>query len=81
MFDETARNNVDAIRATLIGTPDGSRVALGTVADVEATQGPNTINRENVQRRIVIQCNIAGRDLVSVVRDIRHAVAEKVAKA
>ncbi len=77
-FDETARNNMDAIRSTLISTPDGSRVALGTVADVQATQGPNTINRENVQRRLVIQCNTAGRDLVSVVHDIQQAVAEKI---
>ena len=77
-FDEEARNNIDAIRSTLISTPDGSRVALGTVADVVATQGPNTINRENVQRRIVMQCNTAGRDLVSVVQDIQHAVDEEI---
>jgi CzcA family heavy metal efflux pump len=77
-FDEEARNDIDAIRSTLIGTPDGSRVALGTVADVVATQGPNTINRENVQRRIVMQCNTAGRDLVSVVHDIQRAVDEKI---
>jgi CzcA family heavy metal efflux pump len=78
-FDEEARNDIDAIRSTLISTPDGSRVALGTVADVIATQGPNTINRENVQRRIVIQCNTAGRDLVSVVHDIQRAAQEKIA--
>ena len=77
-FDEAARNNIEAIRSTLISTPDGSRVALGTVADVDPTQGPNTINRENVQRRIVIQCNTAGRDLVSVVRDIEQAAQEKI---
>ncbi|MCL4204150.1 MAG: CusA/CzcA family heavy metal efflux RND transporter [Pirellulaceae bacterium] len=77
-FDEEARNNIDAIRATLISTPDGSRVALGTLADVVPTQGPNTINRENVQRRFIIQCNTAGRDLVSVVQDIQAAVEEKV---
>ncbi len=77
-FDEKARHNIDAIRSTLISTPDGSRVALGTVADVVATQGPNTINRENVRRRIVMQCNTSGRDLVSVVQDIQRAVDEKI---
>jgi CzcA family heavy metal efflux pump len=77
-FDEQARHNIDAIRSTLIGTPDGSRVALGTVADVEATQGPNTINRENVQRRIVIQCNTGGRDLAAVVRDIQQAATKSI---
>ncbi len=77
-FDEEARNDLDAIRSTLISTPDGSRVALGTVADVIETKGPNTINREKVKRRIVVQCNAAGRDLVSVVLDIQAAVDEKV---
>jgi len=77
-FDEAARNNIDLIRSTLLSTPDGSRVALGTVADVIATQGPNTINRENVQRRIVIQCNTAGRDLVGVVREIQETAEQKI---
>jgi CzcA family heavy metal efflux pump len=77
-FDEESRNNIDAIRSALISTSDGSRVALGTVADVVPTQGPNTINREDVQRRIVIQCNTAGRDLASVVHDIQKTADEKI---
>ncbi len=77
-FDEQSRNNVDAIRSTLIAAPDGSRVALGTLATVEETAGPNTINRENVQRRIVVSCNVAGRDLAGVVADIRAAVDGQV---
>ena len=77
-FDEEARNDLDAIRSTLISTPDGSRVALGTLADVIETKGPNTINRERVKRRIVVQCNAVGRDLVSVVRDIQAAAKEKI---
>ena len=77
-FDEEARNDLDAIRSTLISTPDDSRVALGTVADVIETKGPNTINHERVKRRIVIQCNAVGRDLVSVVRDIQAAAEEKI---
>jgi CzcA family heavy metal efflux pump len=74
-FDERSRNDLEAIRSTMISTPDGSPVALGTVAKVEATYGPNTINRENVMRRIVVQANVAGRDLASVVTDIRTSVA------
>jgi len=77
-FDEQARSNIDVIRSTPLSTPDGSRVALGSVADVQATQGPNTINRENVQRRIVIQCNTAGRDLVSVVRQIEQTARDQI---
>ncbi len=74
-FDEPSRNDLEAIRSTMISTPDGSPVALGTVAKVEATNGPNTINRENVMRRIVVQCNVAGRDLAGIVTDIKNAVA------
>jgi CzcA family heavy metal efflux pump len=75
-FDEKSRNDVEAIRSTMISTPSGAPVALGTVAKVEATNGPNTINRENVMRRIVVQSNVAGRDLESVVRDIRASVSK-----
>ena len=60
----------------MISTPDGSPVALGTVAKVEATTGPNTINRENVMRRIVVQANVADRDLAGVVTDIQESVAK-----
>ncbi|MEQ8846699.1 efflux RND transporter permease subunit [Botrimarina sp.] len=77
-FDESARNNVDAIRSTLISTPSGAQVSLGSVADVVQTTGPNTINRENVTRRIVVQANTAGRDLASVVGEIKRRVAESV---
>lgn len=77
-FDENSRNDVDLIRTTLLTTPSGARVSLGSVAEVIKTVGPNTINRENVTRRIVVQANTAGRDLVSVVHDIRTAVNEKV---
>ncbi len=75
-FDEQSRNDLEAIRSTMISTPDGSPVALGTVAKVEATNGPNTINRENVMRRIVVQANVADRDLASVVTDIQESVAK-----
>jgi len=77
-FDEEARNDIEAIRSTLISTPSGARVSLGTVAEVKKTTGPNTINRENVTRRIVVQANTAGRDLVSVVEDIQKAVTENI---
>ncbi len=70
-FDEDARSNLDAIRSTLMDTPVGSRVPLGQLADVRRTTGPNTINRENVSRRIVVQANVQGRDLNSVVTDVQ----------
>jgi Cu/Ag efflux pump CusA len=78
-YDEASRHNIDVIQSTLLDTPSGARVTLGQVARVIDTTGPNTIHRENVQRRIVVSCNTAGRDLVSVVRDIQQAVAGQIA--
>ena len=69
-YDEQARNDIDVIRSTLISTPSGARIALGSVAEVLATTGPNTIHREGADRLIVVQANVTGRDLQSVVREI-----------
>jgi len=77
-FDEASRNDLQVIQSTLLTTPSGARIRLGTVAQVIETSGPNTINRENVVRRIVVQANVGNRDLVSVVQDIKSAVNEKV---
>jgi len=70
-FEEDARNDPDVIAKTLIKTPLGGHLPLSTFADVERTTGPNTINRENVVRRIVVQCNVQGRDLAGVIEDIQ----------
>ncbi len=77
-FDDSARDSVAAISRTLIDTPTGVRVPIGQVAEVHVDQGPNTLNRENVQRRIIIQCNVAARDLGSVINDVRTAIASNV---
>jgi Cu/Ag efflux pump CusA len=74
-FDESSRDNPDVINKTILETPSGRKIALGQVAEVLDTTGPNTLNRENVQRRIVVFCNVADRDLASVVSDIRDAVS------
>lgn len=57
-----------------IHTPQGYKVALRSVADIRKDAGPNTISREQVERKIVISCNVAGRDVTSVVQDIRTRV-------
>ncbi len=57
---------------------DGGAVPLSSVAQVVSARGPNTISRENVARKLVVSANVAGRDLGSVVSDIRKAVDEKV---
>jgi CzcA family heavy metal efflux pump len=77
-FHDAARESLEAIGRTLIDTPAGAKVPLAQVAEVRVDQGPNTINRENVQRRIIIQANVADRDLGSVINDIRAAIGTNV---
>jgi copper/silver efflux system protein len=77
-FPPEARANADAISRVVFDTPTGQKVPLGELARIEVTRGPNTISRENVQRKIVVQANVAGRDLGSTVADIQRAVAEQV---
>jgi HME family heavy-metal exporter len=74
-LDEPYRVDLDTLRRLPINLPVGGRVPLETVADIALGSGPNTINRENVRRRIIIQCNTAGRDLGGVVTDIQARIA------
>lgn len=74
-FDEASRSDPDVMNETILETPSGRRVPLGQVAEVLDTTGPNTLNREHVQRRIVVFCNVQNRDLTSVVADIKTALA------
>ncbi|MBL7938814.1 MAG: efflux RND transporter permease subunit [Flavobacteriales bacterium] len=71
------RNSIDALQMIPIDAPSGS-VPLAAVADVRSASGPSTINRENVQRRIVISANVAGRDLRGVVNEIQQRVKDQV---
>jgi CzcA family heavy metal efflux pump len=73
-FDEASRSDPAVINETILETPSGRRVALGQVAEVLDTTGPNTLMREHVQRRIVVFCNVQDRDLASVVADIKTAL-------
>jgi Cu/Ag efflux pump CusA len=69
---------IEGIRSALIDTDNGKKVPLEQVADVVSISGPSSISRENVQRKIVIAANVAGRDLRSVVEEIQATVAETV---
>jgi len=62
----------------MVDTPTGAKVPLSQLATVAVDRGPNTISRENVQRKIVVQANVAGRDLGSTVADIQQRVADRV---
>lgn len=77
-YAEPFRNSKQAIEEALIDTYSGNRIPLSYVADVVSTSGPNTINRENVQRKLVISANTAGRDLGSVVSDIKSVIETQV---
>lgn len=71
-LDEPHRGDLDVLRQVAINLPGGGRVPLETVAEIVEGSGPNTINRENVRRRIIVQCNTTGRDLEGVVSDIQQ---------
>ena len=73
-----ARNNLDTIRNLLVDTPNGQKIPLAAVAKIDYGTGPNTINRENVSRLIVVSTNVSGRDLGSAVDEIRAKVKEQV---
>lgn len=73
-FENPANNNIESIKNTLIDTYNGQKVPLYYVADIVSASGPNTINRENVQRKIVISTNVAGRDQRSAVEEIQKVI-------
>ena len=73
-----ARDEMEKIRNLMVDTNDGRKVPLSYVAEVTSAMGPNTINRENVKRKIVISANVADRDLRSVVNDIRKQIDASV---
>lgn len=73
-----SRNNLDTIRNLLVDTPAGQKIPLAQLAQVNYGTGPNTINRENVSRLIVVSANVAGRDLGSVIEDIQANIKQQV---
>lgn len=77
-FKDANRNTFDSIKNALFDTPLGPKVPLDQLADISYDLGPNTISRENAQRKMVVQANIAERDLRSVINDIRQTIFSNV---
>ncbi len=77
-FHDRVKQDVDAIRETLITTREGAQLPLHALAEISYDLGPNTISRENVQRKIVIMANVAETDLNSVVEGIRQRIDENI---
>jgi len=71
-LDEPYREDLDTLKRLVINSPSGGTVKLEDVARIYKAAGPNTVNREQVRRRIVVQCNVSDRGLVDVVEDIKE---------
>ncbi len=78
-FADDSRSDIDAIRHSFIDTPTGVKVPLENLATVLESKGPNMIARENAQRRIVISCNVSGRDLGGVIADLQRTIGSRIA--
>ncbi|RIK83758.1 MAG: CusA/CzcA family heavy metal efflux RND transporter [Planctomycetota bacterium] len=74
-LDDPFREDIERLKRLALTLPAGGTIPLSDVADIRRDQGPNTINRESVRRRIVVQCNTSGRDLEGVVTDIQDRLA------
>ena len=75
--NDQSRETADKIRNLMVDAK-GSKIPLDYIADVVSSTGPNTINRENVSRKIVISANVAGRDLLGVVKDIQKITDSQI---
>jgi CzcA family heavy metal efflux pump len=78
-FNEQNRGAIERIKNALFDTPAGPKVPLSQLAEVVYEKGPNAISRENVQRKIVVQANVSGRDLRGVINDIQARLTQNVA--
>jgi heavy metal efflux system protein len=77
-FPERYRNGPDAIQSILLPTPDGGRVPIAQIADVETRDGAFMIYRENGRRYIPIKFSVRGRDLATTIEDLQHQLADKI---
>ncbi|MFN3192562.1 MAG: efflux RND transporter permease subunit [Aureliella sp.] len=77
-LEETQRRDLDNLHRTPLELPSGKRIPLGAVANVYEAAGPNTINREDGRRRIVVRVNTLGRDVGSVVGEIKRKIEEQI---
>jgi CzcA family heavy metal efflux pump len=78
-LNDEYREDIAALKRLAIHLPGGGTVPLGTVANIYESGGPNTVNRENVRRRVVIQCNVKDRGVVDVVKDIQKEIEPVIA--
>jgi heavy metal efflux system protein len=75
---EAYRKNNEMMRSILLPTPNGERVSLGQVATIQTAEGPEVVNRQDAQRRIVVQANVRGRDIGSFVAEAQEAIDKEI---
>ncbi len=76
-FQESDKSTIEALDQIMINSNHGP-IPLSTVAEIVSSQGPNTVHRENVNRRIVVSANTSGRDLRGVVNDIQQRISDNI---
>ena len=77
-FSEPDRNNPETIQNIKVADSQGRLIPISQLADIETEEGPAQISRENIHRRIAVECNVRGRDLGSFVADARDAIESRV---
>ena len=75
---ENERNNIEEISRALMETPTGELIPIKEIADVYFENGPNTINHENTQRRMIVSCNVSDRDLGSTVAELEDKIKQEI---
>jgi len=75
---ESERNSVEAIKRALMETPTGALIPITEIADIYFENGPNTVNHENTQRRLVVSCNVSERDLGGTVSEIENRIQQDI---
>jgi CzcA family heavy metal efflux pump len=78
---EDGTHRPEELNDVLVDTPGGAKIPLSSIAEVRRETGPNIINREQVERKMVVMCNVAGRDVTSVVNDVRKLVHPVISAA
>jgi cobalt-zinc-cadmium resistance protein CzcA len=77
-FKESTRDSIETIRSLILQAPNGSWLRLGDIAQVAIESGPPQIRRDDVQRRVVIQANVDGRDMGGLVRELRQRISNEI---
>jgi heavy metal efflux system protein len=77
-LDDAAAASLEALASIPVGSPSGSSIPLGQLAEISLDSGPAQISRESVKRRIVVELNVRGRDVASFVRDAQGRIAKEV---